>query len=140
MSNKELLSVLVPAYNSSQFIRNTLESIKNQTFENYQVYVSVDHCDDETFEACHKYLKDDHRFKIINQKTRLGWVGNSNFLLNLVSTQYAVFAFHDDILHPHYFDKLITELEKNPQAVLAFSDMLLKNLDNKTEKGIYTEL
>jgi glycosyltransferase involved in cell wall biosynthesis len=140
MSSKDLLSVLVPAYHSSEFILDTLESIKNQSLKNYQVYVSVDKSDDETFEICHKYLKNDHRFKIIDQKTRLGWVGNSNFLLNLVSTEYAVFAFHDDILHPHYFDRLISELEENPQAVVAFSDTLLKNLDNKKEKWIYSEL
>ncbi len=140
MSSKDLLSVLLPAYHSSEFILDTLKSIKNQTLKDFQVYVSVDKSDDETFEVCQKYLKNDDRFKIINQKKRLGWVGNSNFLLNLVSTQYAVFAFHDDILHPHYFDRLISELEENPQAIVAFSDMLVKNLDNTTEKFIYSEL
>lgn len=140
MTNQDILSVLLPAYQSSEFILGTLESIKKQTLKNFRVYISIDKSEDKTFELCREFLKDDSRFEIINQKDRLGWVANSNFLLNLISTKYAVFAFHDDLLHPQYFEKLIDKLEENPQAVVAFSDTLLTDVNDQTEHWVYAEL
>lgn len=140
MSNEIYLDVLIPAFNSELFIESTLNSIKDQTYKNFRVFISVDKSNDQTLTKCIDYAKKDLRFFIIEQPNRLGWVRNSNFLLNKVQAPFAVFAFHDDILHPTYFHKLINCLEENITAVNAFSDTLCTSNDGKTEHWIYSEL
>jgi glycosyltransferase involved in cell wall biosynthesis len=140
MHDAPSLSVLIPAYRASAFIKETLDSIQAQTFQNFRAYVSVDVSDDDTFAICQTYLKNDPRFVVIEQHEHLGWVKNSNFLLDQVTTPYAVFAFHDDTLHPDYFEKLIQALKINPQAIVAFSDTLLTTRNQETQHWTYTEL
>lgn len=140
MTKTATLSVLIPAYNAESFIGETLESIKKQTYGAFRAYVSVDASNDQTLAKCHEHTKDDVRFQVIESTNRMGWVGNSNFLLNMVETPYAVFAFHDDVLHPTYFEMLISSLEENPSAAVAFSDTLLTTVDGLKEHWAYQEL
>jgi len=140
MNNEILLDVLIPAFNSELFIEQTLNSIRDQTYKNFRVYISVDKSNDQTFAKCIDYAKKDLRFNVIEQPNRLGWVKNSNFLLDKVQAPFAVFAFHDDTLHSTYFEKLINCLLANGAAVNAFSDTLCTLPDGTVEHWIYSEL
>jgi hypothetical protein len=66
------------------------------------------------------------RVRVVRQPRRLGWVGNSNFLLDAAQAEgeYAFFAFHDDPVQPTYVERLAEALDRHPRAVLAFSDIL----------------
>lgn len=140
MTPRKTLSVLIPAYNAESFVGETLESIRNQSFGDFRAYVSVDKSNDQTLAKCIEYTKGDPRFQVIESSERLGWVGNSNLLLRMVETPYAVFAFHDDVLHPSYFKRLVAALEENTTAAIAFSDTLLTTPDGATEHWVYQEL
>jgi hypothetical protein len=74
-------------------------------------------------------------FEVVRQSIRLGWVGNSNALIRRAEGDYLFFAFHDDPLKPTYVSRLAEALERNPNAVLAFCDMVS---DRGVEK--YSEL
>jgi len=140
MNDRELLSVLVPAYNAESFIHETLDSIRNQSFKRFRVYVSVDKSSDQTLAKCLDCAKLDSRFQVIESSSRLGWVENSNLLLSKINTPFAVFAFHDDILHPSYFEKTIKALETDKGAIVAYSDTLLTRVEGSKEHWAYLEL
>lgn len=131
---------LVPAWQSAGFIQATLDSLSAQTYRNLRVIVSVDLSDDETHAICLAHASRDARFQVIRQEQRLGYVGNCNFLLAQTGADYALFAFHDDLLAPDYIARLAALLDARPGAVMAFSDVLLTHVDGRQEHWVFQEL
>lgn len=134
------VTALVPAYQAADFIQPTLDSLSAQTHTELRVVVSVDACDDDTLAICQRHAQRDPRMRVVQQSSRLGWVGNSNFLLRQAPTDYALFAFHDDILAHNYIEKLAQALDSNTQAVVAYSDVLLTDAKGKQEYWTYDVL
>lgn len=131
---------MVPAWQSAGFIQATLDSLSAQTHGNLRVIVSVDLCDDETHAICLAHAGRDARFQVIRQAQRLGYVGNCNFLLGQSDADYVLFAFHDDILAPDYIATLAGVLDARPEAVMAFSDVLLTHVSGLQEHWVFQEL
>ena len=134
------VTALVPAYQAAEFIQPTLDSLSAQTRDGFDVIVSVDLCDDDTYEVCMKHSAQDPRFRVLKQDQRMGYVGNCNFLINHASADYVLLAFHDDLLEPDYVEKLCRVLDTRPETVLSFSDVLYTAVDGSQEHWIYTEL
>lgn len=127
----------LPTRNAEAFIGRTLESLARQTYPNFQVLISDDASTDRTVEICARMEQSDPRFTLIRQPARLGWIGNSNALMREARGDFLFFAFHDDFVHPTYVARLVAELNANPQAVLAFSDVELVEVDGSSEIRSY---
>ena len=121
---KQSTSVLVPAFEAESFICETLDSIKNQVFEDFKVLISVDKSDDDTASVVKRWCKENKiSTQIFIQKNRLGWVKNINFLLRKCKTKYFMVMPHDDLLEKTYIQKMIQGLKNNPKACVVFSDI-----------------
>jgi glycosyltransferase involved in cell wall biosynthesis len=116
----------MPAWNAEPFIQRTLDSLAAQTYPHLRVLISDDASTDRTGAMCERLAAIDGRVRVIRQPRRLGWVGNSNFLLDAAQGEgeYAFFAFHDDPVQPTYVERLAEALDRHPHAALAFSDIL----------------
>jgi glycosyltransferase involved in cell wall biosynthesis len=132
MQSRNKVTALVPAYQSAEFIQKTLDSLSLQTQDDFNIIISVDLCEDETYGICLQHASQDPRFQVIKQNERLGYVGNCNFLLDQTDSEYVLFAFHDDILEGSYVEKLCEVLDKKPNVIMAFSDILLTPYEGKT--------
>ena len=113
-----LISVCVPVYNGSLYVKETLDRIYSQTYKNLEILISVDLSTDNTLEIC-KRLKNENT-KIFEQNIRLGWVKNCNFLISQSSGKYFSIIPHDDLIENDYFEKLLAGFEKYPNAVNCF--------------------
>lgn len=133
-------TALVPAWNAADFIEQTLDSLAAQTYPRLRVLISVDQSTDHTAAICSEYAARDPRFTVIVQRTRLGWVGNVNALLDRAEGDYAFFAYHDDVLAPSYVARLAERLVAKPASVLAFADMLTTWPNGVQELAQYTAL
>lgn len=71
---------------------------------------------------------------------RLGWVGNTNAVLHAAAGEYLLIAAHDDHLLPTYVEWLVELLEREPQAILAFSDIEAVYADGRREGRMYADL
>lgn len=140
MTSRSKVTALVPAYQAAGFIQDTLDSLSAQTYPNFDVIVSVDLCEDETFRICEAHAFRDARFRVVRHDDRLGYVGNCNFLLGQALSDFVLFAFHDDVLAPEYVEKLSAVLERRPEVVMAYSDVLLTTVDGRQETWVYTAL
>ncbi len=127
------VTALLPAWRAEDFIQGTLDCLSAQTHPNFEVIVSVDLCDDGTAERCEAHAAGDPRFRVVHQTQRLGYAGNCNALLDLADSEYALFAFHDDILAPTYLEKTAAALDAAPDAVVSFSDVHLTDTDGSEE-------
>jgi glycosyltransferase involved in cell wall biosynthesis len=134
------VEALLPAWQAAEFIQATLDSLSAQTQADFSVCVSVDLSDDDTHAICQRHARADKRFRVVRQSQRLGYAGNCNFLLGQAHADYVLFAFHDDLLAPTYVETLSAALDAAPQAVLAYSDVDVTDLDGSHVHWVYTAL
>lgn len=134
------VAALVPAWQSASFIQATLDCLSAQTYAHLEIIISVDKCDDSTYEICAAHAHKDSRFSVVRQHERLGYVGNCNFLLSQTDADYALFAFHDDILDSKYIEKLTNILDGRSEVILSYSDVLLTNTDGTQEQWVFNEI
>ena len=79
MSKK--VSVLMSVYNGGKVLSNSIESILNQSFLNYEFLILDDASTDETFEIMNYYKKLDNRIKLYKNNLNLGLTKSLNYLL-----------------------------------------------------------
>ena len=117
------LTVCVPVWNGEAFVAETLEGLRVQSLRDIQVLISIEKGDDGSLDICRAFAGADPRFEVFAQSTRFGWIGNANWLLRRVTTEFASVMPHDDVIPPNYLERLTDTLSKRPKAVLAHGDM-----------------
>lgn len=118
-----LVSVIIPMYNSELFIKQCLQSVTRQTYQNLEILVIDDGSTDAGVQICNELCQSDDRIKIFRQENR-GISAARNRGLKEARGEYIFFLDSDDALHPHLIHTYITQMETNTQAVLAFCDYL----------------
>lgn len=113
----------MPVWNAQAFIEPVLDSLAAQTYPNLAVRISVDVSSDDSAGICERFAAVHPDTEVVRQTRRLGWVRNSNALLETAAGEYVFFAMHDDVLDALFVERLVDALERNPRAVLAFSDV-----------------
>ena len=105
------ISVIVPAYNAEKYLENTLKSILNQSFSDFEVILVDDGSVDKTPDIMAAYAVKDKRIKIIRQSNKK-LPGARNAGMNAAVGKYIYFADADDILHPQILEFLYQACEK----------------------------
>lgn len=132
-SRPKKVVALVPAYNSERFIERMLDSLAGQTYPNLEILISDDRSIDETLTVCRRFARGRDNVTVVSQEKNLGWVANSNYLLDTAEGDYFFFAFDDDELDPTYVAALVEALSANDAAVVAHSDMRYVEEDGSSE-------
>lgn len=142
-TNNPLISVCVISYNSSEYILDTLESIKAQTYQNIELIVSDDKSPDNTVAICKEWIeKNKDRFvrtEVIVPEQNTGTSGNYNRGVFASHGEWIKFIDGDDVLMPNCIDDNVNFVTKNEHAKVVFSDVLLfeKNIDLKKNKRFF---
>lgn len=111
------VSVIVPVYNTEEYLDECLISLKKQTLKNIEFIVIDDGSEDKSYEIMQKYAKNDKRFRIFHQENK--GVGNArNFGMDKAKGKYIGFVDSDDYVSPNYFEKLY-EIAKKYNADVA---------------------
>ena len=115
------LTIGVPVFNGERFLRETLDSLLAQTFEDFELIISDNASTDGSDEIGRAYAEKDARVTYIRQERNLGAAGNFNALFRLGRSEYFKWAGHDDVVAPTFVEKCIAALDADPDVVLAFS-------------------
>lgn len=100
MNNPEI-TIVIPTYNRENIVLETLESVKLQTFENWECIIVDDYSTDNTISVINNYIKDDKRFKIIEKTTeKKGASAARNIGWRIAKSEYIIFLDSDDLLAP----------------------------------------
>jgi len=94
---KPKVSVLMPNYNCEKYIRESIESILNQTFTDFEFIIVDDGSTDNSWCIIQEYASKDSRVIAIKNEKNLWIAGNRNKLLNLAKGEYLVWQDSDDI-------------------------------------------
>lgn len=135
-----LVSALVPTYNGAAFIGRTLDSLAAQTWPNLEVLIGDDRSTDDTLAVVERFAAAHPNVRVLERDTNLGWLRNSNELMAEARGELMFFAFHDDVVAPTYVEALVAALRADPDAVLAFSDMEVHELDGSVELHVFDQL
>lgn len=112
ISDKPLLSIVMPAYNAQDYIYKSINSIIYQTFTDWELIIIDDGSDDNTWEVI-KSFGDDKRIKIFQNAKNYGHAYTSNKGINLSKGKYIAKMDADDINFPNRFEKQVELLENN---------------------------
>jgi len=120
MKNKiPLISVVIPVYNGERFLDESIQSILNQTFKDFEFIIINDASTDNSLEIIKKYK--DKRIRLINNKKNQGVSDSTNLGLIAAKGKYIANLGADDISHPERLEKQFNYLEKNPHIFLVGS-------------------
>lgn len=117
-------SVLLSTYNGEKYLTEQLDSIKNQTKRVDEVIIKDDCSTDGTVALIEQYI-DDYKldnWKILINKTNLGWKKNFVSMLEYVNTDYFFFCDQDDIWYHDKVENMMKIVSKNEQIEVLLSD------------------
>jgi len=112
-----LVSVIMPTYNSAEFVSESIDSVLSQTYQNIELIISDDCSSDNTMEILEDYAKRDERI-IIQQNEKNGGAGVSrNNSISKAHGQYIAFCDSDDRWIPKKLEKQIEFMKKQDIAL-----------------------
>jgi len=124
------ITVCMAVYKGEATVKDAIESVLAQTFESFELLISVDPSGDQSAAICRAYA-DHPKVTLIENPARLGWVGNFNACLDRVNTPFFAFCHNDDTFYPRFLDLLHARLSPVPGAVAAFGGIERHGLQNK---------
>jgi glycosyltransferase involved in cell wall biosynthesis len=118
----EKIDILLATYNGEKFVKEQIESILNQTYENFNLIISDDASTDNTLNILEEYEKKDTRIKVFKKEKNKGLIDNFEFLLKNVTSDYFMFSDQDDIWKKDKIEKSINKL-KEESSGLVYTDL-----------------
>ncbi|WP_407731289.1 glycosyltransferase family 2 protein [Pseudocitrobacter faecalis] len=115
MIKSEVVSIIMPAYNSSSFIADSISSVVNQEFQDWHLYVIDDASTDSTADIVKAFL--DERITYIYQQENKGVAITRNVGIEICSGDYIAFLDSDDIWEPSKLRLQIPYLEEGHDIV-----------------------
>lgn len=131
-----LVSIIIPLYNSEHFICETLDSIANQSYENWECIIVDDGSTDNSFSVVSKYCTNKKKFQLFKRPSTYnpGGSGARNFGLDMSKGIYIQWFDSDDLMHESMLEQKVNAFEEDTHAVICqtvpFKDSL-KNLIGK---------
>ena len=115
------VDILLATYNGEKYIKEQVESILNQTYENIQIIISDDCSTDKTRQVLKEY-ENNEKIKIFYQEKNLGYVKNFEFLLKQVESNLYMLSDQDDVWKKEKVEKSVEKIE-NEKLDLVFGDL-----------------
>lgn len=102
LQNKEKntrISIVVPVYNVEQYIEECLDSILNQTYQDFELILVDDGSKDQSGAICDRYQKEHSNIKVIHQENQ-GQAATRNHGVEISQGEWVMFVDSDDVIHP----------------------------------------
>lgn len=98
------ITVVMPTYNSEKYIKEAIDSIRAQSFKDWNMLVINEHgSDDNTRSIVEAYEKRDTRIQLVQNETKLGLADSLNRGIRLATGKYIARMDADDLAHPDRF-------------------------------------
>lgn len=123
-----LISVIMPVYNVEDFLRQSIDSVLNQTYRNFELYLVDDGSKDSSGKICDEYALKDDRIVVIHKENG-GLSSARNAALEKFSGEYVCFIDSDDYFETTFLEKMIDAAEAGNH------DFICCCYDEVSEKG-----
>lgn len=134
MSQQPLVSIITPAYNAERFIQDTIQSVIDQSYKNWEHLIVIDcNSKDSTEQIVRHFAEQDSRIQCITSPNAKGAAANRNIALSQARGEYVAFIDADDLWTPDKLEKQITFMNEH-QIDFSFTGFQRIN-ENKTQTG-----
>lgn len=116
------LSIGVPVFNGERYLAEALDSLLEQTFQDFEIVISDNASTDATADICAEFMRRDERITYVRQPYNVGAAANYNRTFELARGELFKWAAHDDRCSPQFLQKCVAALdEAGSRAVLAYT-------------------
>lgn len=117
MKNEPLVSVIMPAWNNETYIEAAVDSLKAQTYKNWELIVVNDCSSDKTGEVIDRLAGKDKRIRAFHNKQNIKQTRTRNFAIKKAKGKYIALLDSDDERLPGSLEKQVKFLQANPEVV-----------------------
>ncbi|MFH1233586.1 MAG: glycosyltransferase family A protein [Patescibacteria group bacterium] len=121
-----MISIIIPVYNQAEQIKQCFDSIKKQTYNNYEIIVVNDGSSDNIGEVIENYKNKFVKFIYISQSNQGASVTRNNGAKK-AKGDYLIFCDADVIMKPEMLETMLRALENNPQSSFCYSSFFWGN-------------
>lgn len=133
---QDLISIIVPIFNVEKYLKRSIESLINQTYENLEILLIDDGSTDRSGEICEHYAKMDNRIKVIH-KINGGQASAINLGLNICKGSYIGFSDPDDYINKNFYKNLYILAKKYDTDITECS--MIKVKEEEDIEKVYIE-
>lgn len=135
MHLEPLISVIIPVFNTEKYLRECVDSVLNQSYQNYEVVLVDDGSSDNSGIICDEYNEIDDRIKVIH-KANGGQSSARNAALNIAKGKYIYFLDSDDYIGDSLLELLVKTAEENNADFVFFEAQSFMDNENTLENSI----
>ena len=122
------IDILMATYNGEKYLKEQIDSILNQTAQDFRLLISDDCSQDGTRQILQEYVEKDNRVVVFLQTKNLGVVRNFEYLMEKVENEYFMFSDQDDVWQKDKIQKSIDQMVKT-DSDLVYSDLEVVSQD-----------
>ena len=129
------ISIIVPIFNAQNYLDETIQTVLNQTYSNWELLLIDDGSTDESAKICQQYLKEDARI-LYFYKVNGGQASARNLGIKNSSGEWLAMLDSDDLWHPEKLNRQITAINENDKIeycftnTSAFKDSIQNEIEN----------
>lgn len=129
---QELVSVIMPTYNASKYLADSIDSVLGQTYTNLELLITDDCSSDDTRSILKRYAEQDKRVKVEYLKENFGPGVARNKSIERAKGRYIAFCDCDDRWFPDKLEEQIKHMTKHDCALCSSSYLICDEEDNVT--------
>jgi len=133
---KPKVSVCMPVYNGEKYLRQAIESILAQSFDDFELVIADDCSTDSSYEIIEEYAAKDKRVRAWRNENNLGLFGNWNLTMQKGEGDYIKPFAQDDFCKPALLERLAAALDENPGVSLSGCAREQLNCDEHGERRV----
>ena len=114
------MSVGLPVYNGERYLEEALDSLLEQTYQDFELIISDNASTDRTEQICRAYAQRDPRIRYLRNPENLGAAFNYNQAFRISSGEFFRWHAHDDKCHPLFLERCVPVLENDPTVVVSY--------------------
>ena len=135
MEQKKKISIIMPAYNCKNYIRQAVDSVKRQTYPDWELLILNDASSDGTGEAAAKLAKEDDRIRYLENEANLGVAGTRMRGVQMAEGSWIAFLDSDDCWNEDKLEKQMQLIQRVTDAAIVFTGSAFMN--EQGEKSSY---
>lgn len=112
----ELVSVVMPAYNSAKYIRESVDSVLRQEYRNLELVIADDASNDDTLALVQEMARNDVRITVLPSESNQGAGATRNRAIQATRGRYLAFLDADDVWAPNKLQRQISFMQENTYA------------------------
>lgn len=133
------ISICIPTYNGEKYLRECLDTVLAQSYENIEIVIVDDKSSDGTVALINEYIKRDTRINFYLNGTNLGLVANWNKCIELSKGEWIKFVFQDDYILPDCLEKILNAAANSDSLVACKRTFLVDEAADMSTKRYYKD-